>query len=452
MRKVERRATICLLLAAVLFLGTAFYVWRFVTKGKTWASFYGNQQIYTDGKLNRGIIYDRNGTQLLKCDKDGTHYSDDYELRLATVHAVGDSAGNVSTGAINMWSSELIGYDLLNGTYDTTSDGKKITLTIDAEANRTAYEYLSGKTGTVGVYNYETGEILCMVSTPTFDPNESQSSNENTGETGSVYFNNFLQGAMTPGSTFKLVTAAAAIDSLSDVASFSFTCDGTNEYNGEKITCTSAHGTVDFEDALAVSCNGAFGKLARKVGATNLATTAKKVGLTSSVNVDGIKTKKGSFTFPSDNDINLSWAGIGQYKDQVNPCAMMVYMGAIANGGEAIQPRLLKSSTFLNIGSSGKSLGEYLSSSTAKKLKSMMKNNVKTTYGEYNYSGLDIYAKSGTAETGSGEDSWFVGFIDNDNYPLAFVVWVKDGGTGYATGGPIANAVLNKIISDGDSE
>jgi penicillin-binding protein A len=130
----------------------------------------------------------------------------------------------------------------------------------------------------------------------------------------------------------------------------------------------------------------------------------------------------------------------------------MVYMGAIANGGESIQPRLLKSSTFLNIGSSGKSLGEYLSSSTAKKLKSMMKNNVKTTYGEYNYSGLDIYAKSGTAETGSGEDSWFVGFIDNDNYPLAFVVWVKDGGTGYATGGPIANAVLNKIISDGDGD
>ena len=447
MHKVERRATICLLLAAVLFLGTGFFVYRFVSQGKTWASFYGNQQIFTDGQLNRGTIKDRNDTVLLQCDKDGAHYSDDYELRKATVHAVGDTKGNVSTGAISVWSSELIGYDLLNGTYDTTATGKEITLTIDAEANRTAYEYLSGKTGTVGVYNYKTGEILCMVSTPAFDPTETQSA-EATGESGSIYFNNFLQGAMTPGSTFKLVTAAAAIDSLSDLDSFSFTCDGTNKYNGEKITCTSAHGTVDFEKALAVSCNGAFGKLAREIGATDLAATTQKVGLTDSVNVDGIQTQEGSFTFPSDNDINLSWAGIGQYEDLVNPCAMMVYVGTIANGGEAIQPKLLKSSSFLSTDSNGKSLGEYLSSTTADKLKSMMKNNVQTTYGEYNFSGLDIYAKSGTAETGSGEDAWFVGFIDNDNYPLAFVVWVKNGGTGYVTGGPIARAVLNTIMQN----
>lgn len=450
MRKVERRATMCLLLAAVLFLGIALFVWRFVTQGKTWASFYGNQQIYTDGNLNRGIIYDRHGTKLLSCDKDGAHYADDYELRRATVHVVGDPSGNVATGAINMWSGDLIGYDLLNGTYDTSSSGKEIKLTIDAEANRTAYEHLSGKTGTVGVYNYKTGEILCMVSTPTFDPAEKQSDSDSSGE-DSKYFNNFLQGAMTPGSTFKLVTAAAAIDSLPNLDSFSFTCDGTNKYGSDKITCTSAHGTVNFKQALAVSCNGAFGKLARQVGATNLATTTKKVGLTESVDVDGIKTRAGSFTFPDDNPVNLSWAGIGQYEDQVNPCAMMVYVGSIANGGEAIQPKLMKSSSFLSSSSSGKSLGSYLDQSTADELKSMMKNNVKVTYGESNFYGLDIYAKSGTAETGKGEDAWFVGFIDNDDYPLAFVVWVKNGGTGYATAGPIANDVLNKIISDNDA-
>ena len=82
----------------------------------------------------------------------------------------------------------------------------------------------------------------------------------------------------------------------------------------------------------------------------------------------------------------------------------------------------------------------------------MMKNNVKVTYGESNFYGLDIYAKSGTAETGSGEDGWFVGFIDNEDYPLAFVVWIKNGGTGYASAGPVAKDVLNKIISDNDSE
>lgn len=449
MRKVERRATICLLLAAVLFLGTGVFVWRFVTQGKTWASFSGNLQIYVDGNLNRGTIYDRHGTQLLKCDKDGTHYSDDSELRKATVHTVGDPAGNVATGAINMWSGDLIGYDLLNGTYDTSAEGKKITLTIDAEANRTAYERLSGKTGTVGVYNYKTGEILCMVSTPAFDPELDQSGND-SGD--SIYFNNFLQGAMTPGSTFKLVTAASALESGVDVDSFRFTCDGKNRYNKDDITCTSAHGTVNFRQALAVSCNGAFGKLAREVGAENLSTTTQKVGLTKSVDVDGIKTQAGSFTFPEDNEVNLSWAGIGQYDDQVNPCAMMVYMGAIANGGKPVQPKLMKSSSFLSAGKSGKSLGEYISSETADELRSMMKNNVKVTYGESNFYGLDLYAKSGTAETGSGEDGWFVGFIDNEDYPLAFVVWIKNGGTGYASAGPVAKDVLNRIISNNDSE
>ena len=234
--------------------------------------------------------------------------------------------------------------------------------------------------------------------------------------------------------------------------SFRFTCDGKNRYNKDDITCTSAHGTVNFRRALAVSCNGAFGKLAREVGAANLSTTTQKVGLTKSVDVDGIKTQAGSFTFPEDNEVNLSWAGIGQYDDQVNPCAMMVYMGAIANGGEPVQPKLMKSSSFLSAGKSGKSLGEYISSETADELRSMMKNNVKVTYGESNFYGLDLYAKSGTAETGSGEDGWFVGFIDNEDYPLAFVVWIKNGGTGYASAGPVAKDVLNRIISNNDSE
>lgn len=450
MRKVERRATICLLLAAVLFIGIVVFTWRYVVYGREWASFYGNQQIYTDGELNRGTIYDRNGVLLLNCTSDGMEYSDDSEIRRATVHAVGDPAGNIATGAINMWSAELIGYDLLNGTYDTSAEGKEITLTIDSEANRTAYEDLSGSTGTVGVYNYETGEIYCMVSTPAFDPEDEESDEaaSDTAETGSIYFNNFLQGAMTPGSTFKLVTSAAAIGTLSDLDSFTFDCDGTNRYGSDDIACTHAHGTVDFEEALAVSCNGAFGALSREIGATALAEYTQKAGLTQSVDVDGIQTQAGSFTFLDDNDVNLSWAGIGQYEDQVNPCAMMVYVGCIANGGEAIQPKLLKSSSFLNTKSEGTSLGEYLDASTANEIRSMMKNNVEVTYGEYNYSGLDIYAKSGTAETSDGEDAWFVGFIDNDDFPLAFVVWVQNGGTGYSTAGPIARDVLNEIIGN----
>ena len=231
----------------VLVGGIGLFGYRFVKSGGEWATFYGNSQIYTDGVINRGTITDRYGEELLHCTPDGFYYSEDYETRVATVHAVGDPYGNIQDGAISTFKSQLIGYDILNGTYDTTANGKKIALTIDANANRTAYEALAGRTGAVGVYNWKTGEIVCMVSTPTFDPAydlESDADDEN-----SYFFNNFIDGLLTPGSTFKLVTAAAVIDNMSDREEFRFECDGTNqlgEREDSQFTDVVVHGEVNF--------------------------------------------------------------------------------------------------------------------------------------------------------------------------------------------------------------
>ena len=449
MRKQERRAWICLLLVTILLAGVGLFGYRFVKFGGKWATFYGNTQIYTDGMINRGTITDRYGEELLKCTPDGFEYLGDYETRVATVHAVGDPQGNISDGAISVFKSQLIGYDILNGTYDTTANGKRIALTIDANANRTAYEALAGRTGAVGVYNWKTGEVVCMVSTPTFDP--AYEPEADADEENSYFFNNFLDGLLTPGSTFKLVTAAAVIDNMPDRDSFTFECDGVNQVgDGEnsKLIDVTEHGEVNFRDALAQSCNGAFGALTRKVGAKTMAKYAEKAGLTEPVPIDGIETAAGSFDFPKNDDVKLSWAGIGQADDLVNPCAMMVYMGAIANGGEPVQPTLIKSATFIKELTGGKSLGRYLDSDTAAELKDMMKNNVVENYGEWNFEGMDMYAKSGTAEVGSrNPDAWFVGFTDDEDAPYAFVVWVKDGGFGAETAAPIAARVIRALGS-----
>lgn len=442
MKKLEKRSIICILIAVVLLAGVGLFVFRFVKHGGEWASFYGNQQIYTDGLLNRGTITDRNGELLLDCTEDGIIYSDDWSTRVATVHAVGDPKGNIATGAINVFKGQLIGYDIINGTYDTSSEGKKIKLTIDSRANIAAYNALGGRTGTVGVMNWKTGEIVCMVSTPSFDPAGSLPSDDGS----SYYFNNFMSGTMTPGSTFKLVTSAAVIDTMDDRGSFEFHCDGVNKIGKDKLTDVSAHGTVGFKSALAKSCNGAFGELTRRVGAETMRKYVDKLGLTKAVVVNGVETAIGSFDFPDDNEVKLSWAGIGQADDQVNPCAMMVYMGAIANGGKSVQPTLIKSATFLKDIAGGKSGGRYLSEDTANELRKMMKNNVKKNYGAGNYPGLNLYAKSGTAEVGDRSDAWFVGFIDNEDNPYAFVVWVKGGGFGSQVAGPIARTVLNTLI------
>ena len=448
MRKQEKRAVICLLLVIALLTGIGIFGYRFVRDGGKWATFYGNTQIYTDGAINRGTVTDRNGVELLRCTPDGFIYSDDYITRVSTVHAVGDPGGNVSTGAITVFKSQMIGYDILNGTYDSDASGKRIALTIDANANRVAYEALGGRTGAVGVYNWQTGEIVCMVSTPSFDPANDTGSAD--GEE-SYYFNNFLSGLMTPGSTFKLVTAAAVIDHMDNRGSFTFECDGVNQIgdgDDTKLTDVRAHGTVDFGGALAQSCNGAFGALTRAVGAGVMKETVDAVGLTKPVDVDGIQTPAGSFDFPDDNDVKLSWAGIGQADDLVNPCAMMVYMGAIANGGEAMKPTLIKSATFIKELKGGKSLGRYLDKDTAAELRAMMKNNVIENYGEENFGGMNIYAKSGTAEVGTYQpDAWFVGFVDDVDAPYAFVVWVRGGGSGADVAAPIAARVLLTLES-----
>ena len=253
MRKLEHRAIICLTLAAVLFLGLMVFTFRFVRDGADWATFYANSHIYEDGRLSIGRIYDVNG-KLLASNKGGKIiYNKDETIRRATLHAVGDMNGNIATSAESAFKSQIVGYNLLTGTYSVTGRGNDIKLTIDSNINKVAYEALAGRDGTVGVYNYETGEIVCMVSSPGFDPKNPPDLSPD--DTSGVYINKFLSATYAPGSIFKLVTSAAAIENISTIDQWSYYCKGAQYYNNEAITCTQAHGQVDFKSALADSWN-----------------------------------------------------------------------------------------------------------------------------------------------------------------------------------------------------
>lgn len=443
MRKLEKRAIICLTLAAVLLLGICVFIYRFVTDGDDWATYYTNWHIYEDGRLSIGKIYDVNG-KLLAENGDGTiHYNEDEGIRRATLHAVGDLDGNISTSAESAFKDRIVGYSLLTGTYSITGKGNDLTLSIDADVCKAANEALAGRDGLVGVYNYETGEIVCMVSSPGFDPENPPDFSDD--DTSGAYINKFLSANLIPGSIFKLVTSAAAIENMPNLDEWSYNCSGVSYYGNETITCSdgTAHGNVDFESALAQSCNCAFADLAQHIGGTIMSEYVDKLGLTESYSVDGVPTAKGSFEFPQDVPLNLAWAGIGQYNDELNPCSMMVYMGAIARGGTGVKPRIIHSAL-----SSGKETDQMIEPATAEKLTEMMKNNVVSTYGEYNFPDLDIYAKSGTAEVyGKAPNAWFSGFIKNENNPYAFIVCVENSGYGSAVAGPVANQVLQAIVN-----
>lgn len=434
MKKLEGRAILCLILAAFLVLGSCVFVVRLALEGGQWASFYANQHVFHDGVLSVGAVYDRNGTLLLKNDKKGQHYNEEKAIRVSTVHVTGDKGSNIATGANVAYRSKMIGYNFVTGTKGLLfGSGRKTTLSIDANLNKVAYEALAGRDGFVSIYDWTTGEILCMVSSPAFDPeDEDAAANAKSG----AYINKAMSATFTPGSIFKLVTTAAAIENIEDLDHWTYTCTGTYEVEGDKVTCSQQHGKVDIYSALAKSCNCAYASLTIQLGSQTMESYVEKLGLTESYDVNGIHSAKGEFLFDAAK-VNLAWAGIGQYEDRLNPLSMMVYMGAIAGGGTAKTPVLIKDSHSANV--------TLLSEDTASQLKDMMRNNVKENYGDSNFPGLKLRAKTGTAEVGKGRTphSWFCGFTGD----YAFIVCVENGGSGIGNAAPVANKTLQALVN-----
>ena len=458
MKKIEKRTFLCLLLAAALLAGTGLFVLRFVLYGGRWASFSANRHLYnSQGQLAVGRVLDRDGDVLSWVDEYGSRkYYDGATVRKATLHAVGDAEGKIGTGALVAFADRLSGYNLFTGAYSPLGAGNDLYLTIDARLNYIAYQALGGKKGAVGVYNYKTGEVLCMVSSPTYDPLDPPEDVENDPAYEGVYLNRFLSGTFPPGSVFKTVTLAAAIENIPDLFSRTWTCTGSTQVGGEAVTCPSAHGTLDISGALSHSCNGVFALLANELGGETMARYAQKAGLTSSYSVSGIPTAAGRFDVAGASANQLGWAGVGQYSDAVNPCALMVYMGAIANGGKAAVPRLIYK-TVVPLGEGGIPLGPgftrhtgtLIEGDTAAQLADMMARNVTETYGAGRFPNMDLCAKSGTAEVGGGEvpHAWFTGFVRNPDAPYAFVVLVENGGGGSDVAGAVAAQVLDAVVN-----
>ena len=451
MKKIEKRAALCLVLAGLLLAGLVLFLFRYALDGSRWASSPFNRHLYnSEGALISGTVLDRDG-EMLSTVKDGQRvYTDGKTRRKATLHVVGDPYGNISTGALSAFARQLTGYTLLGGAYGA-EEGSDLYLTIDADLNEVAYEALNGKKGTVAVYNYKTGEILCLVSAPTYDPRNIPQDLENNEKYEGVYLNRFLSSAFTPGSVFKTVTLAAALEQLPGLEERTWTCEGSTQIGDGVVTCTGAHGEQTIGEALANSCNVVFGQLAAELGGNTLERYAEKAGLTHSYSVSGIPTAKGSFDLKNVPDNDLAWAGVGQYHDSVNPCALMVYMGAIANGGKAAVPCLIQKVD--RPGLPGfpqftRSTGRLLEEKTADKIAGMMVNNVSASYGTKRFPGMDLGAKSGTAEVGGDQKphAWFAGFLRDEEHPYAFVVLVENGGSGADVAGTVASKVLKAAV------
>ena len=442
MKRLRGRTAITLLLTAALAAGLVLFCVRLVAHGGEWVGFFGTT--YYDA----GALYDANGVLLY--DGETGSYAEDQATRMATLHLVGDR--NFGTSLRSVLSSRLSGYNPITG---TTLGSHDVMLTIDSALNRTALEALGGSRGVVAVYNYVTGDVKCLVSSPTYDPNDPPADvNENPAYEG-VYLNRFFSGTYPPGSTFKLVTTAAAIEKKGDLDNFRFTCTGSTQIGDGVVTCPYAHGTdMTLDQCLACSCNGAYAVLALELGANELDKYMKEAGLQDSLTVDGLHTARGSFDKAEAGSVWLGWSGVGQYNDLVNPCTLLTFMGGIANRGVAVTPELVGreaiSGTQIPAAlSGGPDTFNIYSSSTCDRLKAIMRNNVVSSYGQEQFGDLPVCANSGTAELGGGQQphAWFAGFVDDPNHPLAFVVLVENGGWGSQTAGGVAAKVLTQAAA-----
>ena len=218
-------------------------------------------------------------------------YSSSQSIRSSLLHTVGDTELFIDRSIQNRFADTLLGYNFITGLHfsSTWDKGNNIQLTVDGDVCAAALEALNGRKGAVCVYNWKTGEIICSVSTPTFDPQNKPDVDASPEKYDGVYVNRVLSGLYPPGSTFKVVTAAAALEYIPDIKTRTFTCDGAYHASYGDVTCTGVHGEIDFETALNKSCNSAFAAIANELGADRLNEQAKKMGFGSTEKVDGIE-------------------------------------------------------------------------------------------------------------------------------------------------------------------
>jgi len=377
-------------------------------------------------------------------------------LRKATVHWLGDRNGSVHAPSLSHYAAELAGFDILNGVYAYERIGGVARLTLSAQVQTAALEAMGDHRGTVAVFNYETGELLCAVTTPTFDPDNLPDVDSSEAYEG-LYLNRFIQSEYVPGSIFKIVTLAAALESIPDIEEQTFTCTGSYAIGTDVVTCEGYHWDQTLGEAFTNSCNCAFAQIALQLGNEKLQEYVEKFALTESISFDGITTASGSYDVTDAAQVSLAWSAIGQYTDLVNPCVFLTFLGAIANDGTSVAPYLVEEIRVgddLTYDAQRKTDGKILSEETAQALKGYMRANVAHKYGDQNFPGLTVCAKTGTAEVGGEHkpNAMLAGFVTDPQYPLAFIVAVEDGGYGSTTCIPIISEVLSecKAVLDGE--
>lgn len=425
-------------------------------------------------KVITGDILDRRGVPLAttKFDKQGKQYREYNKSIRSVSHVVGyDNPIYGRSGAEAYYIQYLLGFNnnaiekVYQALFLTRPEGNDVILTVDLQLQKIASQAMGNNKGAVILMNPKTGEILALVSKPDFDANQMINDIEGTGkavlEKDNKLFNRATQGQYAPGSIFKIITAASALQYLEGIKEQKFNCEGFMLVNGNKIIDyefdlkKKAHGEINFSQALIESCNITFATIGLELGRDKLRKTAEDFGFNQNFIFKDLRMNGSSFKMPPENKKDeLAWDAVGQGNDIVSPLHMAMMISSVANHGIMMEPKLVKAVKNIRgyefVRLETQAFQRTMSPDIANQLKNILLDVVSKGTGKAaQINNIEIAGKTGTAEVGIDAQkphAWFVGFVNEEKHPLSIAVVMENAGTGGSKAAPVARTILKEAI------
>jgi penicillin-binding protein A len=424
-------------------------------------------------RIRRGLIYARDGTVIARNHVRGAgsnkFYSRFYPVATLFSHPVGyNFVDRGRVGLERFYNDDLTGSNdefetILDELRGKEQEGNDIVTTLDPSAQRVAKAGLAGRAGSVVAIEPQTGSVRVMASIPDFDLNSVPDDFASLRRApGSPLLDRAAQSGYPPGSTFKVVTAAAALDSGEFTPQSTVNGRSPREIGGVPLSNfgNEQFGDITLTTALTHSVNTVWGQVGEKLGKSTMFNYMNRFGFDRKPSIDlprdevrasGVFSERGRVLGPADA-IDIGRVAIGQERLQVTPLQMAMVAAAVGNGGRLMRPHLVDKV----MDRDGRTVrrvkpGEenrVVSERTAAELGGMMSQVVQEGTGTAAaLEGIDVAGKTGTAEKGAANQAWFIAFAPADAPRIAIAVTVEQtAGQGGTIAAPIAKQVMQSLL------
>jgi penicillin-binding protein A len=479
MKDISKNVKKVLIIYLLCFIGLISYITYFeMVKAPVLSASQYNRRLWAKrNEVLRGTIYDKNMKPLTKSTRIS---SDSQKIEYTDGELFAHVLGYVDvkyglTGLQYRYDKELMSTDIkddlmnyfkskLNGSKTKVDKvGNGLETTLDYNIQKKAFDLLGDNRGAVVALNPKTGEILALVSKPSFNPNNlEQDWNAINANKDRPLLNRATSGLYPPGSTFKTITAISSLENIDGIMNRTFNDTGRLQFNKTQSLSNfngEVLGNISFKQAYVYSSNVVFGTLGMELGNDKLKETAEKFYFNKDIPTDGITVDNSRFPELKKYEIgSIAQSAIGQGSVLATPMQMALVASTIANDGTMMKPYLVKE--VLN--SKGtvlstivpETIGDVIPPETAKIMQEFMRGVVKEGTGvNASITGIDVCGKTGTADhTEDGKPatphSWFIGFAPYNDPQIAVAVIVEDGGQGGIVAARIASDVMAEALNN----